>query len=68
MNKYIISEKDLKELIEDSWELTRLINNGVDNWEGYGYEDEDEDEDNINVNDYIKQNYEKFLEEGNVNE
>ena len=34
MKIYIISEKSLKQLIEDSWELTRLINNGVDNWGG----------------------------------
>lgn len=54
--KYIIDEKDLKDLIEDSWELTRLINNGVDNWEGYELEDEDE-EDDITIDDYIKENY-----------
>ena len=53
--KYIIDEENLKELIEDSWELTRLINNGVDNWEGYGLEDEDDDD--ITVDDYIKENY-----------
>lgn len=55
MKKYIIDEETLKQLIEDSRELTRLINNGVDNWEGYG--EDDCNEDDISVEEYIIQNY-----------
>lgn len=62
MKQYIISEEDLKSLINDSWELTRLINNGVDNWEGYYEEDEENEEnDDITLDDYIKQEYKEFL-------
>lgn len=60
MKQYIISEKDLKGLINDSWELTRLINNGVDNWEGY-YEEDEENDNDITPDDYIKQEYKEFL-------
>lgn len=41
-----ISRKEYEALIDDSDKLNRLIENGVDNWEGYsiGIEDEDEDD------------------------
>jgi hypothetical protein len=57
MKKYIIDEKELKRLIEDSWELNRLICNGVDNW--IGYEEDDSEEENIDINEYISENYEE---------
>ena len=60
MKHYIINEEELKRLIEDSWELTRLINNGVDNWGGY-YE-EDPEEENLDINNYIQENYEEVVE------
>lgn len=53
--KYIIDEKDLKDLINDSWELTRLINLGVDNWEGYYEEEEYNDE--VDIDEYIKNKF-----------
>ncbi len=47
VKKYIINEKELKELIKDSCKLNALENGGVDNWEWYGealeeYNDEEE--------------------------
>lgn len=64
MKNYIISEETLKELLEDSWELTRLINNGVDNWEGY-YELDEMNEDDISVEEYIKNNFTEVSENEN---
>lgn len=64
MKNYIISEETLKELLEDSWELTRLINNGVDNWEGY-YEPDEMNEDDISVEEYIKNNFTEVSENEN---
>ena len=64
MKNYIISEETLKELLEDSWELTRLINNGVDNWQGY-YEDDEMNEDDISVEEYIKNNFKEISENEN---
>ena len=64
MKNYIISEETLKELLEDSWELTRLINNGVDNWEGY-YESDEMNEDDISVEEYIKNNFTEVSENEN---
>lgn len=64
MKDYIISEKTLKELLEDSWELTRLINNGVDNWQGY-YEPDEMNEDDISVEEYIKNNFTEVSENEN---
>ena len=61
MKNYIISEETLKELLEDSWELTRLINNGVDNWQGY-YESDEMNEDDISVEEYIKNNFTEVSE------
>ena len=57
MKNYIISENDLKKLIERDWELERLENNGVDNWDGYGLEEEIDEEDDITVEDYIKNKF-----------
>lgn len=57
MKKYIIDEKELKRLIEDSWELNRLICNGVDNW--CGYEEDNLEEENVDINEYISENYEE---------
>ena len=59
MKRYAIDKDELKKLIEDSWELNRLINNGVDNWEGY-YE-EDIEEENIDADKYIQANYEEVI-------
>lgn len=64
MKNYIISEETLKELLEDSWELTRLINNGVDNWQGY-YEPDEMNEDDISVEEYIKNNFTEVSENEN---
>ncbi len=64
MKNYIISEETLKELLEDSWELTRLINNGVDNWQGY-YESDEMNEDDISVEEYIKNNFTEVSENEN---
>lgn len=64
MKDYIISEETLKELLEDSWELTRLINNGVDNWQGY-YEPDEMNEDDISVEEYIKNNFTEVSENEN---
>ena len=61
MKNYIISDETLKELLEDSWELTRLINNGVDNWQGY-YEPDEMNEDDISVEEYIKNNFTEVSE------
>lgn len=61
MKKYIISEEELKKLIEDSWELNRLMINGVDNWEGYYEESENEEEENIDIYKYIKGNFEEVI-------
>lgn len=59
--KYIISEEQLKELLEDSWYLTDLRNAGVDNWEGIDYLDElDDDEDEISTDEYIKENFKEY--------
>lgn len=63
MKNYIISEETLKQLLEDSWELTRLINNGVDNWQGY-YEPDEMNED-IGVEEYIKNNFKEVSENEN---
>ena len=60
MKKYIISEEELKKLIEDSWELNRLMVNGVDNWEGY-YEEYEGEEENIDIYKYIKGNFEEVI-------
>jgi len=35
MKMVTITEREYKELKKDSAELQRLIENGVDNWEGY---------------------------------
>lgn len=59
--KYIIDEKDLYDLISDSWELNNLYNSGVDNWEGYGEIDEDDEFSPKDVTDYIKEKF-KLLE------
>lgn len=64
MKDYIISEETLKELLEDSWELTRLINNGVDNWQGY-YESDEMNEDDISVEEYIQNNFTEVSENEN---
>lgn len=45
MKKYIIDEKELKQLIKDSLELNALERGGVDNWEWYGEALEEYDED-----------------------
>lgn len=63
MKNYVINEKELKHLLEDSWELTRLINNGVDNWQGY-YESDEMNED-ISVGEYIKNNFKEASENEN---
>lgn len=60
MKRYIISEEELKKLIEDSWELNRLMINGVDNWEGY-YEEYEDEEENIDIYKYIKGNFEEVI-------
>ena len=65
MKSYIISEKELKQLIEDSWELNRLINNGVDNWEGYYEQDEMNADEDITPEEYIKNNFKEVSENGN---
>lgn len=65
MKSYIISEKILKQLIEDSWELTRLINNGVDNWEGYYEPDEMNADEDITPEEYIKNNFKEVSENEN---
>lgn len=61
MKKYIISEEELKKLIEDSWELNRLMINGVDNWEGYYEGSKNEEEENIDIYKYIKGNFEEVI-------
>jgi hypothetical protein len=43
--KYIITEKELEQLIKDSQELAALGWAGVDNWEGYEEAMEEYDED-----------------------
>lgn len=63
MKKYIIDEENLISLLKDSWELTRLINNGVDNWAGYGLEDDEDDD--ITPEDYIKQHYKEINPKAN---
>ena len=63
MKKYVIDEENLIDLLKDSWELSRLINNGVDNWAGYGLEDDEFD--NISPEDYIKQHYEEINPKAN---
>ena len=63
MKNYIISEETLKQLLEDSWELTRLINNGVDNWQGY-YEPDEMNED-ISEEEYIRNNFKEVSENEN---
>lgn len=65
MKSYIISEKSLKQLIEDSWELTRLINNSVDNWEGYYEPDEMNADEDITPEEYIKNNFKEVSENEN---
>lgn len=65
MKSYIISEKSLKQLIEDSWELTRLINNGVDNREGYYEPDEMNADEDITPEEYIKNNFKEVSENEN---
>ena len=62
MKSYIISEESLKQLIEDSWELTRLINNGVDNWEGYYEQDEMDEDEDITPEEFIKNNFKEVSE------
>lgn len=64
MKNYIVSEEILRKMLEDSWELTRLINNGVDNWQGY-YEDDEMNEDDISVEEYIKNNFKEVSENEN---
>lgn len=63
MKNYVINEKTLKHLLKDSWELTRLINNGVDNWQGY-YEPDEINED-IFVEEYIENNFKEVSENEN---
>lgn len=63
MKNYVINEETLKHLLEDSWELTRLINNGADNWQGY-YEPEEMNED-ISVEEYIKDNFKEVSKNEN---
>lgn len=46
-NDVTITKKEYEDLINDSDKLNRLMENGVDNWEGYSIgleEDEEEDE------------------------
>ena len=71
MKKYIISEAQLRCLINNSLELKALYCNGVEHW--YGYDDSfrelmccDEEyipgEDGLNWNDYVESTISKKLE------
>ena len=42
--KYLLTEPELLELLEDRYRLSALKVMGVDNWDGYGYAFEDWDE------------------------
>lgn len=55
--KYLLTEKELLELLEDRYKLSALEEMGVDNWDGYEYAFEDWDE-----NEYKEglSNYEPF--------
>ncbi len=55
--KYLLTEKELLELLEDRYKLSALEEMGVDNWDGYEYAFENWDE-----NEYKEglNNYEPF--------
>lgn len=55
--RYLLTETELLELLEDRYKLTALEAMGVDNWDGYNYAFEDWDED-----EYKEElaNYEQF--------
>ena len=42
MREYVLTERELRRLLEASIRLDILIQNGVDNWTGYSYEFEEE--------------------------
>lgn len=42
MREYVLTERELRRLLEASIRLDILIQNGVDNWAGYSYEFEEE--------------------------
>ncbi len=58
--QYLLTESELRELLEDRLTLAALEAAGVDNWIGYdiAFEDEEQDE-NCTVDDMLK-NYEEF--------
>lgn len=55
--RYLLTETELLELLEDRYKLAALEAMGVDNWDGYNYAFEDWDED-----EYKEEltNYEQF--------
>lgn len=55
--RYLLTETELLELLEDRYKLAALEAMGVDNWNGYNYAFEDWDED-----EYKEElaNYEQF--------
>lgn len=64
MNKYILTEEELKSLLKDRAKLEALECGGVDNWDYYGdaiadSSDYDEDECDFNVDKYLE-NYKKL--------
>ena len=42
MREYVLTERELRQLLEASIRLDILIQNGVDNWAGYSCEFEEE--------------------------
>ena len=58
--EYIISEKDLLELLEDHYRLTALEQGGVDNWTWYSDSCADF------INDYVHENDIDFSEDSDI--
>lgn len=56
--RYLLTESELRELLEDRFTLAALEAMGVDNWDGYDLAFEEQDED-YTVEDALK-NYEEF--------
>lgn len=56
--QYLLTESELRELLEDRLTLAALEAAGVDNWVGYDIAFEEQDED-CTIDDILK-NYEEF--------
>lgn len=59
--RYLLTESELRELLEDRFKLAALEAAGVDNWEGYEFAQEelDNEDDEYTIEDAFK-NYELY--------